>query len=81
MKASRRSRSNARERRQSHINPAAEIRQIKSDLSEIAVRFGQVSLEVNDTRRAQRLAALSLLAERASTPLAAIARDLERGRL
>jgi hypothetical protein len=59
---------------------AAEIRRIKSDLSQISIRFNEVSLIV-DTHRARKLSALALCAERASVPLAAIAADLERVRL
>ena len=67
----------ARERRESHINPAAEVRKIKSDLSQIAIRFTEIALAVRDSHRARRLSALSLFAEQAATPLGKIARDLE----
>jgi hypothetical protein len=58
-------------------NPAAELRQIQSDLHQVALRFGLVSLDVRDSARAQKLARLGRFTDRAATPLAKIARDLE----
>jgi hypothetical protein len=76
MRALHKSRSNTRELRKSHINPAAEVRRIGADLSQIAIRFNEVALAV-DSRRARRLSALSQFAEQAAVPLSRIARDLE----